>query len=793
MTSLRRLFRFVLVTAATLPMPAIGGQQSLRSADGAVPELLALAHRASLTAYPAATWVTEVKRTAAASPAWPLDLFLRGEGYWIRGDLDAARREYRDLVDWSAGDPYGDGRGGAGVAAIALWRLLDDDVASIAARITADGYPLLERAERVLDSSSGLPRRLLQRPAPRVYPDLSGVREEVLRQLVDLAYAMGDTQRAKRLFRGGLEAKTDLRLTVAERTLLGEMVQEGSVSRSNILLNQGRNLSRMGRYRDAAAAFGDASRGDNAGARMAALLELSRLWRIVGRPRNEVLTLLDSLVDELDQMRDDPLLAQQILIDRARAHNRAGTGAGADAALRDYELLVYLFPDGEEVDEAIYQSASLRGSGGDIAGASEDYEKLRDLTGVGQRDRADSAYFWHAMLLYDNGELEGALSLLRDLERDRPLGALHIHSLFWMGRLNEEMGRMGEARTAFARVVAEFPLERGVDYYALRSLMHLNVGPEAREMVLPDEETSRALGAVYAVEARGGPLAAQSPYLRRVERAFDSGLYGALFEDSQRYERAGLPLRSTSDPLALDEVGWLAAVVVRASLFQDALVAPEVRNSADRRIRVAGLFAAEGDWTKASGVLGYIPSERGRGYLRRAYPPAFAEELRSAAETYGVEAEALYSVMRSESSFAPAALSRAGALGLFQFIPATFSALDGEWGLLDDGSNTRESYLTDPELSIDLAGRWMRRLADGHDGDLLYALMEHNAGPIVQRWKGGWVDGRGNDVEFRAQTVPYGQTRQFLRSVLVGMAVARASGMFEGSGETRVGRVEPRP
>ena len=133
-----------------------------------------------------------------------------------------------------------------------------------------------------------------------------------------------------------------------------------------------------------------------------------------------------------------------------------------------------------------------------------------------------------------------------------------------------------------------------------------------------------------------------------------------------------------------------------------------------------------------------------------------------------MEAEGLYSVMRSESNFAPAALSRAGALGLFQFIPATFLALDGEWGLLDDGSNTRESYLTDPELSIDLAGRWMRRLGDGHDGDLLYALMEHNAGPIVERWKGGWVDGRGNDVEFRAQTVPYGQTRQFLRSVLVG-------------------------
>ena len=789
MTSLRRLSGLMLLAAAMAPMSAIGGQESPGSRDSSLRDLFALAHRASLAAYPAAIWVTEVERTAADSPQWPLDLFLRGEGYWIRGDLDAARREYRNLVDWSASDPYGDGSGGAGFAAIGLWRLLDDDVSSIAARITADGYPLLERAERVLNSD--LPGALLRRPAPRVYPDLSGFREDVLRQLVDLASAMGDTPRAERFFRVGLAAKTNLRLTAAERTLLGELVQEGSVSRSNVLLSQGRNLARIGRYRDAAGALGEASRAENAGVRMAALLELSRLWRVVGRPRNEVLTLLDSLVDQLDEARD-PLLAQQILIDRARAHNRTGSDAGADAALRDFELLLDLFPEGEEVDEAIYQSARLRGSAGDIAGASEDYEKLRGLTGAGQGDRADSAYFWHAMLLYGNGELEGALGLLRDLERDRPRGALHIHSLFWTGRLNEEMGRMAAARRAFSRVVAEFPLERGVDYYALRSLMHLNVGPGAREMVFPDEETSGVLGVLYGVEARGGPLMARSPYLARVERTFESGLYGAAFQGSQRYERAGLPLRSTSDPLALDEVGWLAAVVVRASLFRDALFAREVRNSADMRIRVAGLFAAEGDWTKASRVLGYIRSERGRGYLRTAYPPAFAQELRSAAARYGVGVEALYALMRNESAFAPAALSRAGALGLFQFIPATFLTLDNEWGLLDDGANTRESYLTDPGLSIDLAGRWMGRLGDGHDGDLLYALMEHNAGPIVARWKRAWVDGRGEDVEFRAQTAPYGQTRQFLRSVLVGMAVARASGMFGRSVETPVGGVESR-
>ena len=210
-------------------------------------------------------------------------------------------------------------------------------------------------------------------------------------------------------------------------------------------------------------------------------------------------------MDELHQIREYPLLAPHILIDR-RGPTRRAERRRADAALRDFELLVDLFPDGEEVDEAIYQSARLRGSVGDIGGASADYEKLRDLTDVGQGDRADSAYFWHAMLLYENGELGDALRLLRDLERDRPLGALHIHSLFWMGRLNEEMGRLGEARAAFSRVVAEFPLESGVDYYALRSLMHLNVGPEAREMLFPDEETSRALGARYAVEAGAGRL-----------------------------------------------------------------------------------------------------------------------------------------------------------------------------------------------------------------------------------------------------------------------------------------------
>jgi soluble lytic murein transglycosylase-like protein len=94
---------------------------------------------------------------------------------------------------------------------------------------------------------------------------------------------------------------------------------------------------------------------------------------------------------------------------------------------------------------------------------------------------------------------------------------------------------------------------------------------------------------------------------------------------------------------------------------------------------------------------------------------------------------------------------------------------------------SREAFLSDPGLTIDLGARWFRKeLLDRHEGNILLAVMEHNAGyPAVKDWIETWeTAGRYGDVEYMIETAGFSETRIFTRSVLTDMAVAQAIGLF---------------
>ncbi len=64
-------------------------------------------------------------RTLDASvPIWPVYTFLSGGVYRLRQQPERARDAYQALVEWGAGDPYGDGWGGSSLTSLALWRWL---------------------------------------------------------------------------------------------------------------------------------------------------------------------------------------------------------------------------------------------------------------------------------------------------------------------------------------------------------------------------------------------------------------------------------------------------------------------------------------------------------------------------------------------------------------------------------------------------------------------------------------------------------------------------------------------
>ena len=96
-------------------------------------------------------------------------------------------------------------------------------------------------------------------------------------------------------------------------------------------------------------------------------------------------------------------------------------------------------------------------------------------------------------------------------------------------------------------------------------------------------------------------------------------------------------------------------------------------------------------------------------------------------------------VMRAESNFDVGAVSKAGAKGLMQLMPATAKEL----GVTD---------IFDIDQNIDGGAKYLRQMLDRCDGNIRKALAAYNAGP-------------GTVIKYNGR-VPYAETRQYVNRVL---------------------------
>jgi soluble lytic murein transglycosylase-like protein len=124
----------------------------------------------------------------------------------------------------------------------------------------------------------------------------------------------------------------------------------------------------------------------------------------------------------------------------------------------------------------------------------------------------------------------------------------------------------------------------------------------------------------------------------------------------------------------------------------------------------------------------------------RALPAtmAYNDVISEAADQYDLDPNLIRAIIRAESAFNPFAVSRAGAQGLMQLMPA----LAKEMEVLDP---------FDPRQNILAGARYLRELLDRHDGNLELAVASYNAGPgAVARHKG---------------IPPYRETRNYVKNV----------------------------
>ena len=113
--------------------------------------------------------------------------------------------------------------------------------------------------------------------------------------------------------------------------------------------------------------------------------------------------------------------------------------------------------------------------------------------------------------------------------------------------------------------------------------------------------------------------------------------------------------------------------------------------------------------------------------------------IKNACDKYGVEEKLVHALVRQESGFNPNAVSKVGAKGLMQLMPATARSL----GVIDS---------LDPEQNIEGGVKYLKQMLDKYNGNTILALAAYNAGPgAVDKYSG---------------VPPYKETQNYVKAIL---------------------------
>jgi soluble lytic murein transglycosylase len=156
-----------------------------------------------------------------------------------------------------------------------------------------------------------------------------------------------------------------------------------------------------------------------------------------------------------------------------------------------------------------------------------------------------------------------------------------------------------------------------------------------------------------------------------------------------------------------------------------------------------------------------------RPYWEALFPRPYWNDLKRFSIANGLDPYLVASLVRQESEFNPAAVSRANAVGLMQLLARTGKLVAKQEKL----KRYSPSELYTPEVNLQLGTRYFRGMVDQFGGTFEYALAAYNAGSDrVVDWLG---QGKYRDEYEFVESIPFTETREYVQAIMRNASVYR--------------------
>ena len=377
-------------------------------------------------------------------------------------------------------------------------------------------------------------------------------------------------------------------------------------------------------------------------------------------------------------------------------------------------------------ERARYLAAWIAEDEGDLAGATDSYERLR---GARNDSIRQEALFRFAYGLYRTGRHDEAIAAFSVGETGGGGTVERARHRYWKARALRDAGREAEAAPifaelagdAFAGIYAVFAVSaRGAEMFRF-----LNAASTGETKACGEER-----GRLWARIRKADWGSADAEKVRRAERLTLLGVidYGVL------------------------EAGRVDRAVARKTIGIGDGGAP-------------GLFRyLAGDLRGGINETANVPLDPMHpGLVDRIQYPLAPEFLGDCdRRRSGIDPLVLHAVIRQESRFQSDILSPAGAVGLMQMMPRTAAEVARREKMLKPG----RKELLRPAVNIRLGAAYLSRLVKVYGGDYFRAIAAYNAGEAaVGRW---WKQANGDPAAF-LEGVNYRETRFYLRRVFLNL------------------------